>query len=62
MLPLNSTPNDDNYNNFFSSNSPFPCNIIIFPFSDAATLIFVNIFVRGFSDINDVKMVSLFYL
>ena len=27
-------------------------------FSDAATLIFVNIFVRGFSEINDVKMVD----
>ena len=28
---------------------------------DAATLIFVNIFIRGFSEINDVKMVSKIY-
>ena len=27
---------------------------------DAATLIFVNIFIRGFSEINDVKMVNKF--
>ena len=33
-------------------------SVYYYIFSDAATLIFVNIFVRGFSEINDVKMVD----
>ena len=57
MIKINSTTQKDCFRGFFFRVEIELKYILFYLFSDSATMVDVNIFVRSFSSIDDVKMV-----